>query len=48
VPESDDATRRQVIVGKYRVIYRVDDSVVTILAVIHGARDFGRMMRERE
>jgi len=29
---------REVIEGSYRVIYRVKDEVVEILAVIHGAR----------
>ena len=30
---------REVLLGKYRIIYAVGDSRVVIMAVIHGARD---------
>lgn len=38
VPEFDDPAIRELIVQKYRIIYRVTDHSVTIAAVIHGAR----------
>ncbi len=36
VPEFDDEYIREKIVYSYRVIYRVEDDVVTIATVIHG------------
>jgi toxin ParE1/3/4 len=38
VPEWDDDTIRERIVGSYRLIYRVRDEHILIIAVIHGAR----------
>jgi toxin ParE1/3/4 len=39
VIESQDPTLRQRIEKPYRIIYRILDTRVEILAVIHGARD---------
>jgi plasmid stabilization system protein ParE len=41
VPEADDDTIRELIVGSYRIIYAyaVEPEQVSILAVVHGARD---------
>jgi addiction module RelE/StbE family toxin len=39
VPEVDDEAIREIIVRGYRVIYRVEASVVLVLAVMHGSRD---------
>jgi toxin ParE1/3/4 len=47
VPEWDDPAIRQCIVFKYRLIYRVETSVVTILALIHGARLLPEEVRDR-
>ena len=33
---------RKLIVGRYIVVYRVDDDVATVLRVFHGARDYAR------
>ncbi len=38
VPEDKNGTYRELIVGNYRVIYRVDQDTVTIVTLIHGAR----------
>ena len=38
VPELNDANLRERFVYSYRVIYHVDQNVVTIAAVIHGKR----------
>jgi toxin ParE1/3/4 len=38
VPELGDSSIREIILGNYRVIYRVRQDVVEILAVYHGAR----------
>lgn len=41
VPEFSDAAVRELIVGNYRVIYRLRADVVEILTVFHGARLLG-------
>ena len=38
VPEVSDETLREVITGSYRIVYRVLDEEVVIVAVHHGAR----------
>jgi mRNA-degrading endonuclease RelE of RelBE toxin-antitoxin system len=48
VPEFEDPSVRDMIIGKYRLIYRIaDDDHVYILAFIHGARDLEALW-ERE
>jgi toxin ParE1/3/4 len=36
VPEFENPSIRELIIYSYRIIYKLDDSVVTILSVIHG------------
>jgi len=38
IPEDKHGTYRELIVGNYRVVYRVDEETVTIVTLIHGAR----------
>ena len=38
VPEDKTGTYRELIVGNYRVVYRVDEDIITIVTLIHGAR----------
>jgi toxin ParE1/3/4 len=38
VPEYDDASIRQLVEGSYRIIYRVGDGGIEVLAVLHAAR----------
>ena len=40
VPELNDLTTREIIVGSYRVMYDIAGDVVRILGVLHGARQF--------
>ena len=40
VPEFDDETIRELLAYSYRVIYVVEQSQVTVAAVIHGKRMF--------
>jgi plasmid stabilization system protein ParE len=47
VPEYDDPGIREIFVYSYRRMYRVDADLVTIIAFIHGARDFERWARQR-
>lgn len=42
IPEADDKTLREIIVRGYRVMYRLEDERVLILAVMHGSRDLSR------
>ena len=45
VPEYGDDSIRELFIGSYRLIYRVDSDRVTILALIHGARDLAGVAR---
>lgn len=38
VPEDDTLGYRQLLLGNYRIIYRVDKAVVYIIAIHHAAR----------
>lgn len=38
IPEDEDGVYRQLVQGKYRLIYRVDGDTVSILTVHHAAR----------
>ena len=40
VPELNDPAVRELLVGRYRLMYRVAPSTVQIVAFVHGARDF--------
>jgi len=40
IPEMSDSLCREVSVGSYRVMYRIDEGAVWITAVVHGARDW--------
>ena len=45
VPELADPTVREIFVYKYRLMYQVSPSQVTVLGFVHGARDFNRWWR---
>ena len=47
VPELDDDFIRQLIVDRYRVIYRVRAQAVDLAAIVHGARDLPRALAGR-
>jgi toxin ParE1/3/4 len=40
VPELNDVRYRELFVGSYRLVYRVEDEHIAIIAFVHGARDF--------
>lgn len=48
VPEFEGQSIRELIVRPYRLVYTVDDEAVSILALIHGARDFTRAWQNPE
>ncbi len=39
VPEFDDPQIRELFVKKYRLIYKIEDNRVIVLAIIHGRRE---------
>ncbi len=45
VPELDDPTVRELLVGPYRLLYHIDEEEVSILGVLHQRRDFDRWGR---
>jgi toxin ParE1/3/4 len=40
VPEADDVSIRELLYRGYRIMYRVEETRVTVLAIVHGARDW--------
>jgi plasmid stabilization system protein ParE len=42
VPELDDPAVREIFVYRYRLVYEVAPSQITVLGFLHGARDFNR------
>lgn len=46
VPEVGDVTLRELFVYRYRLLYRVRDERVVIVAFLQGARDFEKWRRE--
>lgn len=47
VRELENPYLRQLVVGRYRLIYRVETGSVGIVRLIHGARDFKQAWRKR-
>ncbi|MBP9144789.1 MAG: type II toxin-antitoxin system RelE/ParE family toxin [Thermoanaerobaculia bacterium] len=45
VPELRDAAIREVFVGSYRLVYRILQNRVEVLAIVHGARDLAALWR---
>jgi plasmid stabilization system protein ParE len=41
VPEADQEVIRELLYHNYRIIYRVENELIEILAVVHGRRDLG-------
>lgn len=46
IPEVADTSLREIIVQGYRVIYRLEEQCVLILAVMHGRRDVDHQQLE--
>ena len=47
VPEGD-GRHRKVFEPPYRIVYRVEDDIVHVIRLIHGARDFAALRRDLE
>ncbi len=46
VPEYQDPTIREVLVGNYRIVYRVRQEVIGVIAVVHGGQEMLRAVGE--
>jgi len=47
VPELSDSSIREIFVFSYRLVYRIEDDRISILALIHGRRDFQKAWNEK-
>jgi toxin ParE1/3/4 len=47
VPELSDSSIREIFVFSYRLVYRIEDDRISILALIHGRRDFQKAWDEK-
>jgi plasmid stabilization system protein ParE len=48
VPETNDPAIRETFVFRYRLMYRVEDERVVVVAFVHGARDFATWRQGRD
>ena len=48
VPEFNDSSIRELIVRSYRLIYHVSPDTVSVLGIIHGARDLPRLWEQED
>jgi plasmid stabilization system protein ParE len=48
VPELRDSSIREIFVYSYRLVYRIEDDRISILALIHGRRDFQKAWNEKD
>lgn len=44
VPEFNDPDRRELFVGNYRLLDRIDSDTVYVIAFVHGARDLAALV----
>ncbi len=48
VPELRDSSIREIFVYSYRFVYRIEDDRISIVALIHGRRDFQKAWDEKD
>ncbi len=48
VPELRDSSIREIFIYSYRLVYRIEDDRISILALIHGRRDFQKAWDEKD
>ena len=44
VPEYNDENLREKIYGNYRIVYRIKEKIIEIVAICHGARQLGNIL----
>lgn len=47
VPEKNDESVRELFVSEYRIIYKVEDTEVKILTIIHGRRNVKKLLSKK-
>ena len=47
VPELNDSSIREIFINSYRLVYQIEDNRISILALIHGRRDFQKAWSEK-
>jgi plasmid stabilization system protein ParE len=47
VPEFSDPSVRELLKGRYRIIYKISDKCAIVVAFIHGARDLPALWKKR-
>jgi addiction module RelE/StbE family toxin len=45
IPEMSDVRRREIIAGSFRIMYRIEEGAVWVIAVVHGAREWKKPKR---
>lgn len=48
VPETNDPVIREIFVFRYRLMYRVENTRVVVVAFVHGTRDFATWRRGQD
>lgn len=48
VPEIKSDKIREIFVNQYRIIYKIDDSQIMILGLVHGRRDLTALWEDKE
>ena len=47
IPEKQSAVYREIIIYSYRIVYRVNNDFIYIIAIIHSRQDFGPTLEEK-
>jgi toxin ParE1/3/4 len=48
VPELEPTELRELLLGNYRLIYRIEQAAVSIVAFVHGARDLAALWQRED
>lgn len=48
VPEMLDENIREIFIGDYRLLYRIEKDQISIIAVIHGSRDLKKVLLKKK
>ncbi len=40
IPEFNDESKREIILGSYRIMYQIDSKMIYITSIIHSSRNF--------
>lgn len=48
VPEILNEDIREIFIGDYRLIYKIEENLISIIAVIHGSRDLRKILQKEK